>query len=209
MRRSTPPRLRPGLTDRTDAQLLRLAREGDPLAYEAIVARYREPLRRSCARISPDRAEDAVQQALLSAWMALERGAEVRELRPWLYSIARNAAIDQARGVRAEQVELGPEVPGGEDPAVAEARRREVTEVLEAVAALPERQRRALVDTALHGRATEAVAVDLGLSGGALRQLVTVPAPPSGRRSPRSRSHSPAGWRSSLARRGCVAARCC
>lgn len=155
-----------------DAFLLRAAREGDPRAYEAIVARYREPLRRSCARITPDRAEDAVQQALLSAWLALQRGADVRELRPWLYSIARNAAIDQARGIRSEHVELGPEVPGGEDPAHAEARRREVGEVLEAVAALPERQRRALVDTALHGRATEAVAVDLGLSGGALRQLV-------------------------------------
>lgn len=172
VRRPTPPRFRPSLADRTDASLLRAAREGDPRAYEAIVARYREPLRRSCARITPGRAEDAVQQALLSAWMALERGAEVRELRPWLYSIARNAAIDQARGIRSEQIELGPEVPGGEDPAHAEARRREVTEVLEAVAALPERQRRALVDTALHGRATEAVAVDLGLSGGALRQLV-------------------------------------
>lgn len=157
---------------RTDASLLRLARAGDAAAYEAIVARYREPLRRSCARITPDRAEDAVQQALLAAWMALERGADVRELRPWLYAIARNAAIDQARGVRSDLVELGPEIPGGEDPAQAEARRRELTEVLEAVAALPERQRRALVATALHGRTTEAVAVDLGLSGGALRQLV-------------------------------------
>lgn len=172
VRRPTPPRLRPGLADRTDASLLRAAREGDARAYEAIVARYREPLRRACARITADRAEDAVQHALLSAWVALERGADVRELRPWLYSIARNAAIDQARGIRSEHVELGPEVPGGEDPAHAEARRREVTEVLEAVAALPERQRRALVDTALHGRATEAVAGDLGLSGGALRQLV-------------------------------------
>ncbi|MFT4034364.1 MAG: sigma-70 family RNA polymerase sigma factor [Patulibacter sp.] len=158
--------------DRTDEQLLRLAQIGDQRAYEAIVARYREPLRRACARIVPDRAEDAVQHALLSAWIALERGVEVRELRPWLYSIARNAAIDQARGVRSELVELGPELPGGEDPAQTLARRREVEEVLNAVAALPDRQRQALVDTALHGRATEAVAVDLGLSGGALRQLV-------------------------------------
>ncbi len=157
---------------RTDADLLRLAREGDARAYEAIIARYREPMRRLCARITPERAEDAVQHALLSAWVALERGAPVRELRPWLFSIARNAAIDQARGVRSEQVELRPDVPGGEDPAVAEARRQEMVQVLEAVAALPERQRRALVDTALHGRATAAVAVDLGLSGGALRQLV-------------------------------------
>lgn len=157
---------------RTDAQLLRLARQGDPRAYEAIVARYREPLRKACARIAPERAEDAVQQALLSAWLAIERGAPVRELRPWLFSIARNAAVDQLRLGRGEVVELGPEVPGGADPAEVEARRRELTVVLGAVAALPERQRRALVDTALHGRPTEDVAGELGLSGGAVRQLV-------------------------------------
>jgi RNA polymerase sigma factor (sigma-70 family) len=160
------------LADRPDAVLLRLARDGDPLAYDAIVTRYREPLRRACARITAERAEDAVQQALLSAWVALERGADVRELRPWLYSIARNAAIDQSRGVRGDVVELNADVAGGDDPALMQERRYDVHSVLTAVAALPDRQRRALVDTALHGRPASAVAGDLGLSGGALRQLV-------------------------------------
>lgn len=96
----------------------------------------------------------------------------MRELRPWLYSIARNAAIDQLRAQRGEVVELSPELAGGVDPAHVAARRDEVSDVLRAVSELPERQRTALIETAVHGRATEHVADEMGLSGGALRQLV-------------------------------------
>ena len=38
-----------------------------------------------------------VQQALVAAWTGLMRGDEVRELRPWLYRIAHNTALNQLR----------------------------------------------------------------------------------------------------------------
>ncbi len=156
-----------------DAELLALARAGDAEAFDAIVTRYRGPMLRYCAGLTrPERVDDAVQQTFLNAWLALERGVVVRELRPWLYSIARNAAIDQFRVGRAEQVELSTELPGGADPAAVAAARGELDDVLRAVADLPERQRTALLETSVHGRPTEQVAGELGMTGGALRQLV-------------------------------------
>lgn len=159
--------------DATDAQLLAFATDGNADAFDVIVDRYRPALLRFCAtHTRPERVDDAVQQTFLNAWLALERGTPVRELRPWLYSIARNASIDQLRTYRAELVELSEELQGGADPAVVAAARGEVDDVLRAVAELPERQRTALIETAVHGRATEHVADEMGLSGGALRQLV-------------------------------------
>ena len=63
------------LRTQSDARLIALAREGHERAFEAIVERYRRPLLRHCRRLLPEaRAEDALQQALVSAWGALRRG---------------------------------------------------------------------------------------------------------------------------------------
>ncbi|MBJ7472644.1 MAG: sigma-70 family RNA polymerase sigma factor, partial [Solirubrobacteraceae bacterium] len=134
---------------------------------------YRPRLVRYCAtQTRPERVDDAVQQTFMNAWLALRRGAEVRELRPWLYSVARNASVDQLRLARAELVEISSELAGGLDPAAVAAARDEVGDVLRAVSELPERQRTALLETAVHGKSTDLVAGEMGLSGGALRQLV-------------------------------------
>src|SRR5215218_9381563 len=86
------------LRTQSDARLVALAREGHERAFEAIVERYRRQLLRSCRRVLPEaRAEDALQQALLAAWRALERGDEVRELRPWLHRIAHNTSLNLLR----------------------------------------------------------------------------------------------------------------
>ncbi len=77
----------------SDARLVELARNGSEPAFEAIVARYRLPLVRHCARLVGEAdAEDAAQDALVNAHAALLRGAAVRQLAPWLYAIAQNAA---------------------------------------------------------------------------------------------------------------------
>ncbi len=83
-----------------DQRLLALARDGNERAFEALVHRYRRPLLRYCRsmRLSETRAEDVLQQAFLQAWIALSRGAEVRELRAWLYRIVHNVAVNAMRG---------------------------------------------------------------------------------------------------------------
>ena len=81
------------LRTQSDERLVELARAGHERAFEAIVERYRAPLLRASRRYLPEaRAEDALQQAFISAWGALGRGDEIRDLRAWLYRIVHNTA---------------------------------------------------------------------------------------------------------------------
>jgi RNA polymerase sigma factor (sigma-70 family) len=161
------------LRSQTDDRLLALARSGHERAFEAIVERYRRPLLRSCRRVLPEaRAEDAVQQALVAAWTALERGVEVRELRPWLFRVAHNTALNQLRLSGYDHDELHDLLRPGPAPEEELERRVVVRATLAGIAALPERQRQALLRIAVEGRGQEEVARELGLSEGAVRQLV-------------------------------------
>jgi RNA polymerase sigma factor (sigma-70 family) len=161
------------LRTQSDARLVALASAGHDRAFEAIVERYRRPLLRACRRIVPDaRAEDALQLALVSAWTAMRRGDDVRELRPWLYRIVRNTALNQLRAAGSDLDELVDTLAAAEDPALEVERRALVHRTLVAIAALPERQRDALLRTAIAGQGQDEVARDLGLSHTALRQLV-------------------------------------
>jgi RNA polymerase sigma factor (sigma-70 family) len=161
------------LRTQSDERLVALARAGHERAFEAIVERYRKPLLRACRRILPEaRAEDALQHTLVAAWRGLERGDEVRELRPWLYRIARNTSLNQLRMSGYDLDELMETLTAADDPEEEVLRRAVVRQTLSAVAALPERQREALLRTAINGQGQEEVARDLGLSSTAMRQLV-------------------------------------
>ena len=161
------------LRTQSDERLVALARAGHERAFEAIVERYRKPLLRACRRILPEaRAEDALQHTLVAAWRGLERGDEVRELRPWLYRIARNTSLNQLRMSGYDLDELMETLTAADDPEEEVLRRAVVRQTLTAVAALPERQREALLRTAINGQGQEEVARDLGLSSTAMRQLV-------------------------------------
>src|ERR671931_1605163 len=144
------------LRTQTDERLVALARAGHDRAFDAIVERYRRPLLRACRRILPEaRAEDALQQALVAAWKGLERGDEVQELRPWLYRIARNTALNQLRLAGYDLDELLETLTAADDPEEEVLRRAVVRQTLAAVAALPERQRGALLRRAISGHGQE------------------------------------------------------
>ena len=156
----------------SDERLVALARAGHERPFEAIVERYRRPLLRHARRLVGEaRAEDAVQQSLVAAWAALQRGDDVRDLRAWLYRIVHNTALNALRGQR-EYAELRESMTTGGAPHDVLERRLAVRETLETLAALPERQREALLRTAIEGRSQAEVAESLGLSDGAVRQLV-------------------------------------
>ncbi|MDX6697383.1 MAG: hypothetical protein QOE65_780 [Solirubrobacteraceae bacterium] len=160
------------LRTQTDARLLALAAKGYERAFEAIVERYRKPLHRWCRTILPEaRAEDAVQTAFLKAWAALRSGTEVSDLKPWLYRIARNAALDNARKAGYDYDELSEALSLAPAPESELERRSVIRETLTGVAGLPDTQRHALLRTAAgHSRAD--IARELDLSEGAVRQLV-------------------------------------
>ena len=161
------------LRTQSDERLVVLARNGSERAFEAIVERYRGALLRACRRYLPEaRAEDALQHAYISAWSALQRGDEVRDLRAWLYRIVHNTALNQLRVSGYDYAELEESLHGGEAPQEEMERRAVVRQTLMGLAALPDRQREALLKIAIEGRSQDEVARALGVSEGAVRQLV-------------------------------------
>ena len=170
-----PARLagRPVLRTQSDERLVDLVRAGYEPAFEAIVHRYRGQLVRYCGRLLPDgRAEDAVQQTFVSAYDAMRRSSARLELRPWLYRIAHNASLNALRDRALRHEPLSEHHDGVERPEQALERTQGLREVVGAVKALPERQRAAILLRELEGRSYEEIAGELGVSGGAVRQLL-------------------------------------
>src|SRR5690349_10554872 len=161
------------LRTQSDARLVELAREGHERAFEAIVERYRRQLHRYVRRMLPSaRVEDVLQTSFMNAWASLSDGAEVRELRPWLYRIAHNAAVNQLKRAGYDFEELKDSLKGADGPDSDVERQAVMRETLASLAALPERQRRALLETAVEGRNPHDVAVEMGMTDNAFRQLV-------------------------------------
>jgi RNA polymerase sigma factor (sigma-70 family) len=161
------------LRAQSDERLTELARGGSVAAFEALVSRYRRPLLRHCARVVGDAdAEEAVQDALLRAHMALARGQDVRSVKPWLHVIAHNAALSivRARAARPERLHDDSELADYEDRS--SEQREDLRDVISAVQSLPVRQRDAIVMRELEGRSYEEIAARLGTSHGAVRQLL-------------------------------------
>jgi len=162
------------LRAQSDARLAALAVDGSEPAFEAIVQRYRRALLAYCRRLllSDSRSEDVVQQAFLNAWEALRSGADVRELRPWLYRITHNEAMRALRRPGYDFAELTVSLHGLDAPDCDLERRVLMRETLAAVAALPDLQREAILRTAVDGNSYEQVALALGLTDTAVRGLV-------------------------------------
>jgi RNA polymerase sigma factor (sigma-70 family) len=159
----------------SDERLAQLAAKGSDDAFEALVRRHRRSLVRASRRILPDDgAEDAVQQALLDAHQALRRNGAPERFEAWLHRIAINSALKVARKDRDEpSIEIDEErVDGVAGPEQVRERRERLGRTVGAISALPARQRRALVLRELEGRSHAEIARELGLSGGAVRQLI-------------------------------------
>ncbi len=162
----------PALRAQPDRRLVDLVRDGYDAAFEEIVRRYRRPLDRFAAAIVGGHSEDVTQDAFSKALLAL-RGTEAEiELRPWLYRIVRNTALNDLRDRAPEAAELSEMLPGGRSAAAEAEAREELTELMERLRALPEPQRAALVMRELEGLSHEEIAAALGVSGGAARQAI-------------------------------------
>ncbi len=161
------------LRTQSDERLVDLVRDGNDRAFEAIVHRYRRPLLRYCGRfLASARADDAVQQTFVNAFGAIRSGDAEINLRPWLYRIAHNAALNVLRQAGADHEEISEQIDGVETPPQALERGERFRSVVSAVRGLPDRQRDALVLQALEGRSYDEIAVELGVTGGAVRQLL-------------------------------------
>ena len=165
--------LGPALRAQPDRRLVSLVRDGYENAFEEIVRRYGKPLGRYAAAIVPShRAEDVTQDAFSKALLALRGTEKEIELRPWLYRIVRNTALNDLRDQPPATAQLHEGIDGVESPAEAAERREEITELMERLRDLPEPQRAAIVMRELEGLSHEEIAAALGLSGGGARQTI-------------------------------------
>jgi RNA polymerase sigma factor (sigma-70 family) len=172
----TPVLSNPLLRTQSDTRLTALAAAGHDHAFEAIVERYRKPLSRYLRRLlSEPLAEDVLQATFVRAWQALGSGTEVRELRPWLYRIAHNQAVNALRAAGPAESELPSTMAAPQAvaaPDLAAERSETLHSTFRGIGDLPDRQRAALVAVAVDDRPHADVAAELGLSDGALRQLL-------------------------------------
>src|SRR5437763_7768029 len=161
------------LHTQSDERLVDLTRAGNGRAFEAIVARYRKALLRHCAGLlPPGRAEDAVQQAFLNAYRAIMAGENELRLRPWLYRIAHNASLNLLRQNGWDYDEIPADFDGVIQPPQAVEQSERIRELVRAVKDLPERQRDAVILRELEGRSYEEISAALGVTDGAVRQLL-------------------------------------
>jgi RNA polymerase sigma-70 factor (ECF subfamily) len=86
----------------TDETLADQASHGSREAFSLLYERYYPVIFDLAARIArdPDTAGDITQNAFVKAWDTLRRGRGPRQVRPWLYTIARNTALDELRRQR-------------------------------------------------------------------------------------------------------------
>jgi RNA polymerase sigma factor (sigma-70 family) len=157
----------------SDDELVALARAGDEPAFDAIVHRYRGPLVSYCRRwVDAHRAEEVVQHTLMKAFLCLRDDDRPLALRPWLYRVAHNAALNALEKKGSDWEQLDESYDGvPQPPQVAEQRARFLTVVGE-IEALPTRQRDALLLNEFEGRCYADIAVELGTSESGVRGLL-------------------------------------
>jgi RNA polymerase sigma factor (sigma-70 family) len=161
------------LACQSDERLVELVRAGHERAFDVLVDRYRRPLIRFCGRILPEsRSEDAVQQAFINAHQAMIRSDEPVEVKPWLYTIARNASLNMLRQNGWNYDEIPLDFDGVRRPDQVVEQRIELQDTVDAVNDLPERQRTAIVMREFEGRSYAEIAAALGGGDGAVRQLL-------------------------------------
>lgn len=143
--------------------------------FTQLVAELRPELHRYCARMTGSvfDGEDVVQETLARAHQAMADMAELPALRPWIFRIAHNAALDVHKRYERRHVDLVPEVPErmaeeevAVDPELVEA-------ALAVFVVLPPLQRSVLILKDVLGHSLEEVANTLGTSVGATKAALS------------------------------------
>jgi RNA polymerase sigma factor (sigma-70 family) len=111
--------------------------------FQLAVDQHRDQLARFLsATVGPIEADDCLQETLIAALRAYPRLRPESNVRAWLFTIARNKALDEhrARARRPVPVVALPEAPSGGDTG-----ERDDPELWDAVRELPAKQRAAVV----------------------------------------------------------------
>ena len=171
------------MTDHDEEDLVRSACGGDRAAFEELVRRTSRLVfaRLYLETADRHRAEDLLQETMLTAFRTLRTLREPRGFRAWLLTIAQNVAIDAARrdrrGKRAAPLQTDPavleRVPGRGPRPDEQVEQDELRgQVLAILRSLPEEYRMPLTLRYIAGADYETICLELGLSNGSLRGLL-------------------------------------
>ncbi len=152
------------------------AAAGDRSAFGVLVERYAGVARRVARAVlgNPEDADDAAQDAMLSALVKLDQYDPRRPFGPWLLRIVANAATDRRRRRtvrRVEPLDVGL-TAGGPRPDTTAERRALGERLRQALAELPERRRVAVVLFDVEGYSHAEIAAVLGIPEGTVRSEV-------------------------------------
>jgi RNA polymerase sigma factor (sigma-70 family) len=170
-----------------------------PQLAENLFNEHHRRIYRYCLRRlgSPEEAEDAVQATFLNAYRSLNDGFEPEAAQAWLFKVAHNVCLTRQRSsYRRARVERPEDLQAVQDVVAApETSGDELFGLDEALADLPEQQRRAILLREWQGLSYREVAAKLGLTQAAVETLIF-----RARRSLASALEQPAKHRRSLRR---------
>jgi RNA polymerase sigma-70 factor (ECF subfamily) len=162
-----------------ERQAMAALARGDRAALGQLIRRHGPGLRRFAAGMlrNADDAEDLVQEVFLRAWRAADRyDPDLGAVSTWLYRIASRLAIDRNRRTTLRRflgLEAAPDpLDDSPGPEATLAARQELAQIRARLERLPDRQRRALLMRAAGGLSTAEIALALGISAGAVEQLL-------------------------------------
>ena len=172
----------------SDHELVAAARDGDELAFQEVVRRYRTPITNFVYRMlnDYDTAIDLAQETFVRVYTSIGRYEANYSFSTYIYRIASNLAISEIRkrkrrrvvslfgiftGEDGEAVEHDPadERKLPEEALLEDERRRAVTR---AIASLPEKYRTALVLRDIEDHSYVQIAAILGLSEGTVKSRI-------------------------------------
>ena len=144
---------------RSDVQLMLDVRAGDDASFDLLLQKYRTPLVNFLYRMVRDTAtaEDLAQEVFLRVYRARKQYSPSAKFTTWLFRIATNLALNSVRDNRYRQMQVSLDLPADEDvaPIQIPAREMRIDEhmverdraqmIRRAVAALPEKQRVAVL----------------------------------------------------------------
>lgn len=160
-----------GKTQQSDEHLMRRAVSGDEAAFEALFERYQARLVGYCVRMVSNRAE--AEEVAAEAFLAIFRRRETyqypRPFRPWLFAIARNAAIARLKEREKPPVEVEPSALGTVDPAAEASKLEEINRLMQALAGVKAEFRETLELYYFGGLSTPEIAEVLDVPQGTVR----------------------------------------
>lgn len=163
--------------EKSDQELLNLAAAGDQDAFAMLVRRHQSRVLNLAYRFSRDRqdAEDLAQEVFFKVWRQARSFRGQAAFSTWLYRLAVNTCLNyrQRKKTRPEPLPLTADLESRAETAAAGLEARQRQDLLNrAMAALPVRQRMALILAGFDGKSYEEIAAVMEISVAAVESLL-------------------------------------